>query len=154
MAESTPRNALGAYQLFKTSQFIRGWINYFCIANCYQFCADLDHWIQRRVRMSYWRLWRKPPTKLRSLMRLGVHVQVAVACGCQSASAYFQSQDGKWPGFHRLKPRPGVIYGWFWLPTVGRCLLVKVSRCLTCQVLSWKPWALTYRQWPSAQHRS
>ncbi|WP_343057382.1 group II intron maturase-specific domain-containing protein [Microbulbifer rhizosphaerae] len=24
------------YQLFKTSQFIRGWINYYGIANCYQ----------------------------------------------------------------------------------------------------------------------
>ena len=41
------------YQLFKTSQFIRGWINYFGIANCYQLCVDLDHWIRRRVRMAY-----------------------------------------------------------------------------------------------------
>lgn len=30
------------YQLIKTSQFIRGWINYFGIANCYQLCCDLD----------------------------------------------------------------------------------------------------------------
>lgn len=43
------------YQLLKTSQFIRGWINYFGIANCYQLCVDLDHWIRRRVRMAYWR---------------------------------------------------------------------------------------------------
>ena len=47
------------YQLFKTSQYIRGWINYFGIANCYQLCVDLDHWIRRRVRMAYWRQWRK-----------------------------------------------------------------------------------------------
>jgi len=43
------------YQLFKTSQFIRGWINYFGIVNIYQLCVDLDHWIRRRVRMAYWR---------------------------------------------------------------------------------------------------
>ena len=43
------------YQLYKTSQFIRGWVNYFGIANCYQLCVDLDHWIRRRVRMAYWR---------------------------------------------------------------------------------------------------
>ena len=40
------------YQLFKTSQYLRGWINYFGIANCYQLCMDLDHWIRRRVRMA------------------------------------------------------------------------------------------------------
>lgn len=34
------------YQLFKTSQYISGWINYFGIANCYQLCCDLDHWIR------------------------------------------------------------------------------------------------------------
>ena len=77
------------YQLFKISQYLRGWINYFGIANCYQSCVDLDHWIRRRVRMAYWRQWRKPRTKVRSLMRLGrsdarVHVQAAVACGITS----------------------------------------------------------------------
>jgi RNA-directed DNA polymerase len=54
------------YQLFKTSQYLRGWIQYFGIANCYQLCCDLDHWIRRRVRMAYWRQWRKPRTKIRN----------------------------------------------------------------------------------------
>ncbi len=31
------------YQLAKVSQYLRGWINYFGIANCYQLCVDLDH---------------------------------------------------------------------------------------------------------------
>jgi RNA-directed DNA polymerase len=43
------------YQLYKTSQYIAGWINYFGIANCYQLCCDLDQWIRRRVRMAFWR---------------------------------------------------------------------------------------------------
>lgn len=72
------------YQLFKISQYLRGWINYFGIANNYQQCVDLDHWIRRRVRMAYWRQWRKPRTKVRNLMRLGVRVQAAVACGITS----------------------------------------------------------------------
>lgn len=41
------------YQLFKLSQYLRGWINYFGIASGYQRCVDLDHWIRRRVRMAY-----------------------------------------------------------------------------------------------------
>ena len=86
------------YQLFKTSQFIRGWINYFGIANCYQRCVDLDHWIRRRVRMAYWRQWRKPRTKVRSLMRLGTPVQSAVACGITSKGPW---RSSKTPGIQQ-----------------------------------------------------
>lgn len=86
------------YQLFKTSQHIRGWINYFGIANCYQLCCDLDHWIRRRVRMAYWRQWRKPRTKVRNLMRLGVHVQTAVACGLTSKGPW---RSAKTPGINQ-----------------------------------------------------
>ncbi len=86
------------YQLFKTSQFIRGWINYFGIANCYQRCVDLDHWIRRRVRMAYWRQWRKPRTKVRNLMSRGVHVQAAVACGITSKGPW---RSSKTPGINQ-----------------------------------------------------
>ena len=86
------------YQLFKTSQYIRGWINYFGIANCYQLCVDLDHWIRRRVRMAYWRQWRKPRTKVRNLMRLGVKVQAAVACGITSKGPW---RSSKTPGINQ-----------------------------------------------------
>ncbi|MGU5704261.1 group II intron maturase-specific domain-containing protein, partial [Aeromonas caviae] len=61
------------YQLFKTSQYLRGWIHYFGIANCYQLCVELDQWIRRRIRMAYWRQWRKPRTKVRNLM---MHIPV------------------------------------------------------------------------------
>ncbi len=69
------------YQLFKISQYLRGWINYYGIASGYQKCVELDHWIRRRVRMAYWRQWRKPRTKVRSLIRLGVPIHTAVGCG-------------------------------------------------------------------------
>jgi RNA-directed DNA polymerase len=74
------------YQLFKTSQYIRGWINYFGIANCYQ------------VRMAYWRQWRKPRTKVRNLMKLGVRVQSAVACGITSKGPW---RSAKTPGIQQ-----------------------------------------------------
>ena len=86
------------YQLFKLSQYLRGWINYFGIASGYQRCVDLDHWIRRRVRMAYWRQWRKPRTKVRNLMRLGVHVQAAVACGITSKGPW---RSAKTPGVNQ-----------------------------------------------------
>ena len=86
------------YQLFKTSQYIRGWINYYGIANCYQLCVDLDCWIRRRIRMAYWRQWRKPRTKVRNLMRRGVHVRTAVACGLTSKGPW---RSSKTPGIQQ-----------------------------------------------------
>ena len=86
------------YQLFKISEYLRGWINYFGIAKGYQLCVDLDHWIRRRVRMAYWRQWRKPRTKVRNLMRLGVHVQAAVACGITSKGPWRSSRT---PGINQ-----------------------------------------------------
>ena len=86
------------YQLFKVSQYIRGWITYFGIANGYQLCVDLDHWIRRRVRMAYWRQWRKPRTKVRNLMTRGVHVQAAVACGITSKGPW---RSSKTPGINQ-----------------------------------------------------
>ncbi len=86
------------YQLFRISQYLRGWINYFGIASGYQRCVDLDHWIRRRVRMAYWRQWRRPRTKVRSMMRLGVHVRTAVACGITSKGPW---RSAKTPGIQQ-----------------------------------------------------
>lgn len=73
-------------------------INHIGIANCYQLYVDLDKWIRRRVRMGYWRQWRKPRTKVRSLIKLGVHVQAAVACGTTSKGPW---RSSKTPGLQQ-----------------------------------------------------
>ncbi len=86
------------YQLFKISQYLRGWINYFGIASGYQRCVDLDHWIRRRVRMAYWRQWRRPRTKVRSMMRLGAHFRSAIACGITSKGPW---RSSKTPGIQQ-----------------------------------------------------
>ena len=87
-----------SYQLFRVSQYLRGWISYFGIASGYQHCVELDHWIRRRVRMAYWRQWRKSRTKVRNLMRLGVHVKAAVVCGITSKGPW---RSSKTPGINQ-----------------------------------------------------
>lgn len=86
------------YQLFKVRQYLQGWINYFGIANAYQACVELDHWIRRRVRMCYWRQWRKPRTKVANLHRRGVRIQAAVACGITSKGPW---RSSKTPGIQQ-----------------------------------------------------
>ena len=86
------------HQIHQLSRYLRGWINYFGIAHCYQLCCDLDHWIRRRVRMAYWRQWRKPRTKVRNLIKLGVPIQAAVACGITSKGPW---RSSKTPGINQ-----------------------------------------------------
>lgn len=70
--------------------YLRGWINYFGIAKGFQRCIDLDHWIRRRLRMSYWKIWRRVRTKIQNLMRMGVPEDLAVPCGASNKS-YWRS---------------------------------------------------------------
>lgn len=86
------------YQLHKLSLYLRGWINYFGIANAYQDCVSLDHWIRRRVRMCYWRQWRKPRTKVANLLKRGVRIQSAVGCGITSKGPWRSSRT---PGINQ-----------------------------------------------------
>ncbi len=79
-------------KLRKLSIYLRGWINYYGIANQYQQCIDLDHWIRRRVRMCYWKQWRKPRTKVRKLLQLGVPLRAAISCGITSKSYWRSSK--------------------------------------------------------------
>jgi RNA-directed DNA polymerase len=79
-------------KLRKLSVYLRGWINYYGIGNQYQQCVDLDHWIRRRVRMCYWKQWRKPRTKIRRLMKLGVPKRAAISCGLSSKSYWRSSK--------------------------------------------------------------
>jgi len=80
------------YQLYKLSLYLRGWINYFGVANAYQDCVDLDHWIRRRVRMCYWRQWRKPRTKVTNLLKRGVKLKLAIDCGITSKGPWRSSK--------------------------------------------------------------
>lgn len=57
---------------FKLKQLIVGWVNYFKTANMKHTVRDLDKWIRRRIRMCYWKQWKKVKTKYDNLMKLGI----------------------------------------------------------------------------------
>ena len=59
-------------RLFKLNDSIKGWINYFGIADAKRKLRGLDQWIRRRLRACIWKQWKKVKTKLRNLIKLGV----------------------------------------------------------------------------------
>ena len=56
----------------KLKQVIVGWVNYFKIANMGNVAQELDKWIRRRIRMCYWKQWKKYKTKHDNLVKFGI----------------------------------------------------------------------------------
>ena len=53
-------NAMSMYQrMVKLRQIIVGWVNYFGIADMRGLAKSLDKWLRRRIRMCYWKQWKK-----------------------------------------------------------------------------------------------
>ncbi len=69
----TPRNhGMSVEQMVKRlNRFLRGWINYFRIANCKTIVASLMGWIRRRLRMKQMREWKSWRGLHKALRRRG-----------------------------------------------------------------------------------
>ena len=56
----------------KLKQLIVGWIGYFKLADMKSTLRELDEWLRRRLRLCYWKQWKKIKTKHDNLVKLGV----------------------------------------------------------------------------------
>jgi RNA-directed DNA polymerase len=56
----------------KLNQTIQGWVNYYKLANMRNHCQTTDEWLRRRLRMCYWKQWKKISARLENLVRLGI----------------------------------------------------------------------------------
>ena len=54
-------------------RYVVGWLNYFGISQAYRVVPELDQWLRRRIRMYYWKQWKRARTRRRQLVRLGIH---------------------------------------------------------------------------------
>jgi RNA-directed DNA polymerase len=51
---------------------LRGWMNYFRLAEVKGTFDELDGWIRRKLRGLIWRQWKRPFTRLQGLMQRGL----------------------------------------------------------------------------------
>jgi len=61
----------------KIKQLVVGWINYFKMADMKSWMRNIDEWLRRRIRMCYWKQWKKVSTKFKNLQKLGISKQKA-----------------------------------------------------------------------------
>jgi len=57
----------------RLNRLITGWVNYFHIADMEKVAKELDYWMRRRIRMCYWKQWKKISTRHENLLKLGAN---------------------------------------------------------------------------------
>lgn len=77
-AITMPANAMSMEQrVDRLNRIIRGWVNYFKVADMRKHCHELDAWIRRRLRMCSWEQWKKIKTRYDNLVRHGIPERLA-----------------------------------------------------------------------------
>ena len=51
---------------------IRGWVNYFRLADMRQFLLETDAWLCSRIRMCIWKSWKTNRNRFRNLQKCGI----------------------------------------------------------------------------------
>ena len=93
-----------AYRLDQLATYLRGWMNYFGISDYYRPVPELDQWLRRRIRMCYWKQWRKTRTRVRNLLVLGTSKRQAIFTAL--------SRKGYWHLSKTLATQTGMTKAW------------------------------------------
>jgi RNA-directed DNA polymerase len=93
-----------AERIERLNRYLRGWMNYFGISQHYSPIEELDGWLRRRMRMCYWKQWRRPRTRITNLLKLGTTKRQAILTGI--------SRKGYWRLSKTLATHTGMTNEW------------------------------------------
>lgn len=93
-----------AERIERLNRYLRGWMNYFGISQHYSPIEELDGWLRRRMRMCYWKQWRRPRTRITNLLKLGTSRRHAFSTGL--------SRKGYWRLSKTLATQTGMTNEW------------------------------------------
>lgn len=92
------------HRLSLLRSYLRGWMGYFGLAAQLKLFDRLDQWLRRRIRMCYWKQWRRPRKRRRELIRLGVPVRQAIR--------HARSRKGYWHMSKTIASGVGLTNAW------------------------------------------
>ena len=92
--ELTSRRCVNDYEKWKASlkRFIVGWVNYYKLASMANYLKGIDEWMRRRIRMVFWKKWKRTRTRWKNLLKLGVSNSNAGNLAC-SRKGYWRIAD-------------------------------------------------------------
>lgn len=93
-----------ARRLSELRSYVRGWMGYFGLASQLKLFDRLDQWLRRRIRMCYWKQWRRPKRRREMLIRLGVPRRQAIR--------HARSRKGPWHMAKTIASGVGMPNAW------------------------------------------
>ena len=75
----------------KIKVYMRGWLNYYGIADMKKNIESLNGWLYRRMRMCIWKQWKLPRTRMRKLIGLGVDSHYAATIAYDRKGYWFNA---------------------------------------------------------------
>jgi RNA-directed DNA polymerase len=88
--EGRGRN-LGRFVNETLNPLIRGWIQYYSLAETKRFAEELDGWLRRKLRCILWRQWKRPWTRRKRLMERGLPEETAVRSAFNQRGSWWNS---------------------------------------------------------------
>ena len=76
----------------KLAQTLKGWVNYFRLADMKSYLARVDEWMRTRLRMFIWKSWKTIGNKYRNLRRCGTDHKNAIRVA-NTRKGYRRSAD-------------------------------------------------------------
>lgn len=92
------------YRLKKLREYMRGWIGYFGLSEYYGAIPPLDQWIRRRVRLCYWKMWKRPKKRRHELRKLRIRES--------QINRVVSSRKGYWKLSRTLATNTGMDNAW------------------------------------------
>lgn len=56
----------------RLNDMLRGWVNYYRIADAKSALEKIDQWMRRRIKIWYWKQWKRIRTRFKKLMLYGI----------------------------------------------------------------------------------
>jgi RNA-directed DNA polymerase len=76
-------------RLAMVSQYLQGWMSYFCLTEAPSVLRELDGWIRHRVRACIWKTWFRIRTRVRNLRAFGLDARLVMRVACASRGAWW-----------------------------------------------------------------
>lgn len=73
------------------NQLLRGWIQYFRLAEVKGIFEELDGWLRRKLRCLLWRQWKRPFTRAKNLMKRGLSKLRALKSAMNGRGAWWNA---------------------------------------------------------------
>jgi len=101
--------------------YLRGWVNYYRLSQVKIAFEGLDQWIRRKLRCILWRQWKRPRTRAKRLIQLGI----------EKTRAFASAYNGRGPWWNAGASHMNAAVTAKWLQQQGLVSLLTEHRRFT-----------------------